>query len=215
MSRWSVVVPAKRLVAAKTRLRPLTAGPGGDHGALVLALLADTVAAALACDRVGSVVVVTDEPASAELAGDLGATAVADEPDRGLNPALQHGARRTGSTHVAALSSDLPALRPQELAAALVAAEAAPRCFVADAQGTGTTLLTAAGVPLHPRFGRGSAHAHELEGAVRLTGAWPGLRRDVDVPADLRAVLGLGAGPRTTGLVRASPLLVSRIGTAR
>ncbi|MCF6743924.1 2-phospho-L-lactate guanylyltransferase [Blastococcus sp. KM273128] len=215
MSRWSVVVPAKRLAAAKTRLRPLTAGPDGDHGALVLALLADTVAAALACARVGSVVVVTDEPASAELVRDLGATTVADEPDRGLNPALEHGARRTGSAHVAALSSDLPALRPEELAEALVAAEAAPRCFVADAQGTGTTLLTAVGVPLHPRFGRGSAAAHEAGGAVRLTGTWPGLRRDVDLPDDLRAALGLGAGPRTTGLVVASPVLANRIGTAR
>ncbi|MGY1722502.1 2-phospho-L-lactate guanylyltransferase [Blastococcus sp. SYSU DS0533] len=215
MSRWSVVVPAKRLAAAKTRLRPLTAGPGGDHGALVLALLADTVAAALACERVGSVVVVTDEPASAELVRGLGATTVPDEPDRGLNPALEHGAGRAGSTAVAALSSDLPALRPEELAEALAAAEAAPRCFVADAQGTGTTLLTAAGVPLHPRFGRGSAHVHETGGAVRLTGAWPGLRRDVDVPEDLRSALALGAGPCTRGLVLASPLLADRVGTAR
>ncbi|MGY1825093.1 2-phospho-L-lactate guanylyltransferase [Blastococcus sp. SYSU DS0541] len=215
MSTWSVVVPAKRLAAAKTRLRPLTAGPGGDHGALVLALLADTVAAALACPRVGSVVVVTDEAASAELVRDLGADVVPDEPDRGLNPALEHGAWWAGSAQVAALSSDLPALRPGELDAALAAAAAAPRCFVADAQGTGTTLLTAAGAPLRPRFGRGSAHAHEADGAVRLPGAWPGLQRDVDVPADLRAALELGAGPRTSGLVRASPVLASRVGTAR
>ncbi|MGY2002275.1 2-phospho-L-lactate guanylyltransferase [Blastococcus sp. SYSU DS1024] len=215
MSRWSVVVPAKRLAAAKTRLRPLTAVPGGDHGALVLALLADTVAAALACERVGSVVVVTDEPEAADLVRGLGARTVPDEPDRGLNPALEHGAGSAPGDAVAALSSDLPALRPVELAEALAVAEAAPRCFVADAQGTGTTLLTALGTPLHPRFGRGSAAAHEAGGAVRLTGAWPGLRRDVDVPADLRAALALGTGPRTSGLVRGSPSLASRVGTAR
>src|SRR3712207_2674336 len=43
---WSVVVPAKRLPLAKTRLTPLPAGLGGPaqaaHDRLVLALLADT-----------------------------------------------------------------------------------------------------------------------------------------------------------------------------
>jgi 2-phospho-L-lactate guanylyltransferase len=215
VSNWSVVVPAKRLAVAKTRLHPLTGAPGGDHGALVLALLADTVSAALACPAVGSVVVVTDEPVAAELVRGLGARTVTDEPDRGLNPALEHGADRAGSPAVAALSSDLPALRPAELAAALAAAEAAPRCFVADAQGTGTTLLTAVGTELRPRFGRGSAHAHRSDGAVPLTGDWPGLLRDVDTPADLRDALALGAGARTTELLRRRPTLAVRLGTAR
>ncbi|MDK3257710.1 2-phospho-L-lactate guanylyltransferase [Blastococcus capsensis] len=219
MSSWSVVVPAKRLAVAKTRLRPLTGAPGGDHGALVLALLGDTVAAALACPRVGSVVVVTDEPAAADLVQGLGARTVPDRPDRGLNPALEHGAGLAGGAAVAALSSDLPALRPDELAAALTAAEARAggrgRCFVADWQGTGTTLLTAVGTALRPRFGRGSAQEHRGDGAVPLTGAWPGLLRDVDDPADLRAALELGAGPRTTSLVRRSPTLAVTLGAAR
>ena len=85
----------------------------------------------------------------------LGAGTVADEPDGGLNAALEHGARQAAGPAVAALSSDLPALRPEELAAALAAAEAAPRCFVPDAHGTGTTLLTAVGTPLRPHFGPG------------------------------------------------------------
>jgi 2-phospho-L-lactate/phosphoenolpyruvate guanylyltransferase len=201
---WSVVVPAKRLAVAKTRLRPLTsaAGAAGPHADLVLALLADTVAAATACPVVGAVVVVTDEPAAAAVVHDLGATTVPDEPDRGLNPALEHGARSAAAPAVAALSSDLPALRPEELAAALTAAlTTAPRCFVADAAGTGTTLLTAVGTELAPRFGRGSAQAHRDSGAHRLSGHWPGLARDVDTAEDLRAALALGVGPRTRGLV--------------
>ncbi|TFV45457.1 2-phospho-L-lactate guanylyltransferase [Blastococcus sp. TF02A-35] len=215
MTSWSVVVPAKRLAVAKTRLQPLTGLPGGDHPALVLALLADTVSAALGCPAVGSVVVVTDEPAAAELVRGLGARTVPDEPDRGLNPALEHGARAAGGSAVAALSSDLPALRPPELAAALAAASAAPRCFVADAQGTGTTLLTARGTPLRPRFGRGSALAHREDGALALHGDWPGLLRDVDTPEDLRAALALGTGPRTTAAVTASPALARELRTAR
>lgn len=210
---WSVVVPAKRLAVAKTRLRPLT--EGSSHADLVLALLADTVAAALACPAVADVVVVTDEPAAAELTGALGARTVADEPDRGLNPALEHGARAAGTGAVAALSSDLPALRPAELEAALAAAGAAPRCFVADAQGTGTTLLTAVGTGLRPRFGAGSAAAHRADGAVALRGEWPGLLRDVDTADDLRAAVTLGIGPRTARVLAASPTLAVHLRAAR
>ena len=201
---WSVVVPAKRLDVAKTRLRPLTAGREDArevHRELVLALLADTVAAALACPAVGALLVVTDDVAAASVASGLGARVVADEPDRGLNAALEHGVRSAPGPAVAALSSDLPALRAEELAGALAAAAGVPRAFVADAQGTGTTLLTAVGGELRPRFGSGSAGAHLAGGAVALTGAWPGLVHDVDTEADLRAALRLGTGARTAGLV--------------
>lgn len=195
-----MVVPAKRLAVAKTRLRPVTGGDGAAHEGLVLALLADTVAAAVACPVVDSVLVVTDDPRAAAEVTRLGARTVTDEPDRGLNPALEHGARTAGGPAVAALSSDLPALRPAELLAALTAASAAPRCFVPDAHGTGTTLLTAVGTGLRPSFGAGSAAAHRTGGAVALTGDWPGLVRDVDTDADLRAALRLGTGARTSAL---------------
>jgi 2-phospho-L-lactate guanylyltransferase len=201
--QWSIVVPAKRLAVAKTRLRPLTAALGGPaHSGLVLALLADTVAAAVACPSVAEVLVVTDDPAAADAVRPLGARTLPDEPDRGLNPALEHGARNATGDAVAALSSDLPALRPAELADALRAAAGAPRSFVADAHGTGTTLLTAAGTALLPRFGTASAQAHRDGGAVPLTGDWPGLIRDVDTEEDLRAAVVLGLGPRTSSFVR-------------
>ena len=203
MPTWSVVVPAKRLAVAKTRLRPLTEALGDPaaHEALVLALLADTVSAAISGRLVAEVVVVTDDPTAAALVRRLGARTVADAPDAGLNAALEHGTAVAREPAVAALSSDLPALRPEELAAALDAASAVPRAFVADAQGTGTTLLTAVGVPLRPAFGPGSADAHRSSGAVPLSGDWPGLLRDVDTEGDLRAALALGAGGHTATLL--------------
>ena len=208
--RWSVVVPAKRLAVAKTRLRPLTGALGdAPHDELVLALLADTVAAALGCPSVAEVLVVTDDPAAVGVVRPLGARTLADEPDRGLNPALEHGAGNASGPAVAALSSDLPALRSAELAAALREAATAPRCFVPDASGTGTTLLTAVGTALRASFGAGSAQAHRDGGARCLSGEWPGLVRDVDTPDDLREALALGAGPETTAVVarlgRAAP----------
>jgi 2-phospho-L-lactate guanylyltransferase len=200
---WAVVVPAKRLALAKTRLRPVTEELGrAGHDELVLALLADTVAAAIDCPAVGSVLVVTDDPTAGGVVRDLGALVVPDEPDRGLNPALEHGFAVAGGGAVAALSSDLPALRPAELEAALRAAENEGRCFVADVHGTGTTLLTALDPPLDPRFGVASAAAHRASGAHALLGAWPGLVQDVDTGADLDAAVALGTGPWTSSFVR-------------
>jgi 2-phospho-L-lactate guanylyltransferase len=200
---WAVVVPAKRLALAKTRLRPVTEGLGrAGHDELVLALLADTVAAAMDCPAVGSVLVVTDDPEAGRVVGELGALVVPDEPDRGLNPALEHGFAVAGAGAVAALSSDLPALRPAELDAALRAATRAARCFVADVHLTGTTLLTALDAPLGPRFGVASADAHRESGAEALVGPWPGLLQDVDTGADLDAAVTLGVGPWTSSFVR-------------
>lgn len=211
MQPWSLVVPAKLLSTAKSRLSPLTSTLPGDrrsgHDLLVLDLLADTLAAALASPAVGRLLVVTDEPRAAALATGLGAGTVADEPGSGLNAALAHGAARAradGAGPVAALASDLPALQPAELTAALTAAGGHPRSLVADAAGTGTTLLAVRSGDLAPRFGPGSAAAHATGGAIPLDGDWPGLRQDVDTPADLRAARRIGVGQRTAGFLSAT-----------
>lgn len=208
MQQWSVVVPAKRLEVAKTRLAPVTATLAGDrraaHAELVLALLGDTVAAALASPAVGLVLVVTDDPQAAAVVTGLGAETVEDRPGRGLNAALEHGARTAharGAGPLAALNSDLPALRAAELSEALAEAAGRPRSFVADTAGTGTTLLAVPAGELDPHFGPGSAAAHTVAGAVALTGRWPGLRQDVDTPADLAVARQLGVGPQTTGFL--------------
>jgi 2-phospho-L-lactate/phosphoenolpyruvate guanylyltransferase len=202
---WIAVVPVKSLTGAKSRLRG--ALPGVAHERLVLGLLRDTLTAVLACPVVDELIVVTNEPRAAGLAAELGARVAPDAPDAGLNPAFAHGAALAGAVPVAALTGDLPALRPAELAAGLAAAagEAVAggggRGFVPDAPGTGTTLLTApSGAALRPRFGPGSAAAHAASGAVPLVGPWPTLRRDVDTAADLAAAAALGLGPATARL---------------
>ncbi|GAA3518474.1 2-phospho-L-lactate guanylyltransferase [Actinocatenispora rupis] len=206
---WSTVLPVKRLSAAKSRLRG--ALPGVAHHDLALAVTLDTVAAVLSCPLVDRLYLVTDEPLVTDAATRLGARVLPDRPDQGLNAAVGHGAAYAlgrGARRVAALTADLPALRPDDLAAALAAAadRAAAgdaRAYVADAEGTGTTLLAATGADLDPRFGPGSAAAHAATGAVPLGGGWPSLRRDVDTPADLATAAGLGLGPRTTVLLTA------------
>ncbi|MFI5490998.1 2-phospho-L-lactate guanylyltransferase [Actinoplanes sp. NPDC051859] len=198
---WTAVVPVKSLGTAKSRLRG--AVPAARHEELALAMVLDTVTAVAACEQVGELVVVTDDPAVAAAVAGIGARIVADVPG-GLNASLRfgadvavgHGRRR------AALAGDLPALRPAELGAVLLAAGDG-RAYVVDAAGSGTVLLTAGpGCALDPRFGPGSATAHAASGAVALAGDCPGLRQDVDTAADLRTVLGLGAGDHTCALLR-------------
>ncbi len=202
---WSVVIPVKRLHVAKTRLRGGLCGV--PHEELVLALAADTVVAARACRTVRAVLVVTDEPVVRETVSVLGAEPVGDLPDSGLNPALAFGAdqavRRYPDAGVVALGADLPALRPEELADALLGATGHPRAYVCDQERTGTVLLAARpGYRLDPRFGPGSARTHRDSGAVELVGRWPSLRRDVDTPSDLEAVVAMGVGPHTAAALR-------------
>jgi 2-phospho-L-lactate guanylyltransferase len=195
---WAIIVPVKRFAEAKTRL----ALPPQPRAALALALAIDTMTAAAHAAWVRRLLVVTDETDAADAARALGALVVADEPAAGLNPALRHGASvavRDGASAVAALSSDLPALDPADLDATLQRASAYPAAFVADAAGTGTTLLTAtAGRQLDPSFGSASRAAHLAAGGYDLSAdAGRSLRCDVDTPADLRVAVALGVGPAT------------------
>src|SRR5690349_7257049 len=189
MVRWTIIVPIKPLPAAKTRLRG--AVPDLARADLVLAMAQETVAAALAGRLVSGVLVVCDDERVAAAMAALGASCVPDGPSRGLNAAIEFGERHARGD-VAALTADLPALRPEELDEAL--AEGG-RSFVPDAEGTGTVLLI--GRPLDPHFGVGSAEAHERSGARRLDKSWPGLRRDIDTPADLASGRELGLGQHT------------------
>jgi 2-phospho-L-lactate guanylyltransferase len=234
---WTVLLPVKVLARAKSRLEGL-AGP--RRWELALAMASDTVAAVVACPEAARVVVVTSDPVAGPRLAALGAIIVpdviaapagldgndirADGSQDALNGALLHGAavaaQRWPGTGLAALTADLPALRPAELAAALRAAAAlsasggaSGTAFMPDAAGVGTTLYAAApgapaasaapgaGARFRPAFGGASRARHAMGGAVELTlDDVPGLRRDVDTPDDLRAAVALGAGFRTTAL---------------
>ncbi len=189
---WTVVLPVKSLATAKTRMEV----PGAAE--LALAFARDTVRAVQAAEHVARVVVVTSEPRLSSVL--VGVQVVAD-PGGGLISALGAGIAAAGSGPTAVLLADLPALRPADLDAALVAAADLRWALVPDADGTGTTLLTGQNpAELVPRFGPGSRAAHERAGHVALeVGA--SLRRDVDTPADLAVAVQLGVGPATAAVL--------------
>jgi len=200
---WAVVIPVKPATVGKSRL----ALPSVDRVTLARAIALDTIAAAAACPAVAQVYVVSDDGALVALAfGIPGLRFVAEGDARGIDAAVAVGAETAGERMPrAALLGDLPALRPDDLAAALTAAAAVERAAVADAEGTGTTLVTArSGIALLTSFGERSFARHLDLGCVPLDiEAASTLRRDVDTPAQLEAAAALGVGPRTAAVLAA------------
>lgn len=218
---WSLVIPVKRLSAAKSRLTPL---PAGRRAELALAFVRDCVTAALSAAEVAQVVVATADERAAESLAALGArialepregagivigngeardSAAADAAQTRLNSAICFGAavsrREFPRLRIGALTGDLPSLRTRELSAVLnLAAAIDGRSFVPDAAGIGTTLLLGGedGV-LDPRFGSDSRARHARSGAAELFGVGRSVRQDVDTLADLEAALRLGVGEHT------------------
>ena len=180
--QWTVIIPVKVLPHAKSRLAAASVDDAA-HARLVTAMRRDTADAARQAAPVARVLVVADR------GGEPTADLVQSAP--GLNQAVSEAARfatqRWPADGIAALVGDLPALRSQELAAALGDAADHPSVFVADAAGTGTTLLTARpGVALRPAFGPESAALHARQAVAQVRQGPDGrvlVRIDLRVPA--------------------------------
>lgn len=199
-----LIIAVKRLAVAKTRLAPVFSAPTRER--VVLAMLLDTIAAAAHAPELRGITVVTPDDIAAEAARQLGADVLADptpddHPDP-LNNAIVAAESVITSTpepppNIVVLQGDLPALQTQELSQAIAAARAHKRSFVTDRHGSGTAALFAFGSLLQPAFGADSAQRHRSSGAMELTGAWPGLRCDIDTPDDLQVARRLGVGAAT------------------
>ncbi|KAA9108274.1 2-phospho-L-lactate guanylyltransferase [Microbacterium rhizomatis] len=204
-ARWAVIIPVKPASLGKSRLSV----PGVDRIALARAIALDTIAAAASCDAVAQVFIVTDDGGLVALATDIpGLRFVAESETpggpRGIDAAVALGAAAAGERMPrAALLGDLPALRPADLAEALSAAASVDRGLVSDAEGTGSTLVTArAGVTWASAFGTDSFARHVALGCVPLEiGDASTLRRDVDTAEQLAAAETLGLGARTRGII--------------
>ena len=198
------LVALKRTDVAKSRL---TMVPDPLRRRLAWTMALDTLRALTA---VLPVIVISNQP---ELAARLSreqisARVLAEPVIAGMNAALRHGekaAAMAGFSSTLACVGDLPALRPDSIRAVLAAAINGGRAFVADASGTGTTMLIAADTQLEPHFQGRSAAGHRESGAVALGAAELGgpladARRDVDSEVDLYDAYFIGLGPSTAQL---------------
>jgi 2-phospho-L-lactate guanylyltransferase len=159
---------------------------------LSLAMLGDVLAA---CDAVGEVVVVTNDPAAQELASQ-----VVDDPGGGQGAAVAAALARRGPGPVLIVNADVPAVVPDDLRALLVATPLGGIALVEAGDGTTNALSLPAPQVFAPLYGPGSAqrfrdHARTL-GLEAVSVAIPNLADDVDTLDDLRR-LQLRAGRRT------------------
>ena len=230
MTGWWAVVPVKDARVGKSRLAGVLADDA--RADLVREMAAATVGALLGSSRVAGVVLVTpDVPLARRLAGpdvvvvgDPGPPPgdAAPGPHAGLDAAVLAGARHAlavaPGAPVVVVLGDLPSLTPTDVDAVLADAARWPRAHVADAAGTGTTVLTATWPwSVRPSFGPGSSARHAAAGHVLLdVPPTSGARHDVDVAADLDPSWRAGAGTvwRVDATASNSSQNASRSGTS-
>lgn len=233
-----MVVPFKGAADAKSRLSGSLDDP--ERAAIALAFLVDTVSAVRRVPAVSCVVVVSNQPG---LAADLAVgqatdrtdvrTLVVADPGGGINVAvasgLAHAREAAPEAFTAAITGDLAALRPADLAQAFALAEAAATStgaqvlntrtgsntgrssepvhaqlsFVPDREGSGTTMVAfAPGAHAPTHFGIGSAAAHTSAGYLALAvPAGSSLRLDIDDADDLERARLLGLGDATRAVL--------------
>jgi 2-phospho-L-lactate guanylyltransferase len=189
----AVVVPFR--AGGKSRL------PEEIRVDVALAMLADVLEAAIAFAPTW---LVTDDPAAALLAQDVGADVV-DDPGGGQGAAVAAALAALDGPCVV-VNADVPRVRPSDLNALAVPARSGAVGIVPARDGTTNALALPWPEAFAPLYGRSSAvrfrtHADEL-GLVWHDVGLPNLVDDVDTPADLLRV-GPGAGARTRALLEA------------
>jgi 2-phospho-L-lactate guanylyltransferase len=160
-------------------------------------MLEDVLAACRRTSALAPLLVVTADPAAAELARAGGARVVADHtPPRGMNAAVVRGldaAAAAGCGAALILTADLPLATAEDLTALVRAAPSGPGVTIApsrDGTGTNAMLVRPPGA-LRPQLGPGSLARHRAAAAAAgllvLQVERPRLGLDLDTPADLAA----------------------------
>jgi 2-phospho-L-lactate guanylyltransferase len=201
----------KELALAKARLSPVLDAAG--RRALALAMFRDVLEAALGCEAIEGVAVVSRDAEVLDEARSAGAVAM-PEPG-GLNEALDEASRKLaarGVERILVLAADVPLATPKALAAAL--GDDADVTLIPSLDG-GTNILVSEPGAIAFKFGEASAARH-LE-AARDAGLrtasldMPELSLDIDTPADLErlssALPSKHAAGRTSEVLRKLGLL--------
>lgn len=213
----TALVPVRGLAVGKQRLAPVLNAT--ERCCLVRAMLEDVLAALSHTERVAVIAVVSADAAVVKVAEAAHAIMLPDAPGGGLNPSLQAAlawvAAACPEYVTMVVAADLPTLTPALLEASVMASPA--EVVIARSLDGGTNLLwQPPPVRLAPAFGSGSCARHR-DSATRagLSVAvleHPLLARDLDVPADLAAVLPLLGGGRTLEVLRRlDPALRERV----
>jgi 2-phospho-L-lactate guanylyltransferase len=195
--RATAILPVKSFPRAKTRLAETVGKPG--RAKLMRAMLADTLAALEAAERIERIILVSAEGRAQRLALEAAKRyrtpieVVQEQQDLGHSQAATIGivrAKALGAACAVLVPGDCPLLAPRELDELVASLGECEVAVVPDRHGTGTNALVMAPADaIAPAFGEGSCERH-LERARRagMTGRraeLPSLALDLDTPDDL------------------------------
>jgi 2-phospho-L-lactate/phosphoenolpyruvate guanylyltransferase len=212
--RAAAILPVKRFETAKQRLGEALGS--GSRAALAAAMFSDVVSALERSRMLQAIIVVSSEPAVADIVAGREVILIEDVSEKGQSHAARDGLARAASLgldRAALVPSDCPLLEPAELEELFVrAAAGADVVIVPDRHDTGTNALVVdPSGPFEPQFGPGSRQRHVDQAEMRrLSFAIErplSLTIDVDTGDDLVA-LGValerfhGRAPRTRGVLR-------------
>jgi len=196
MKRW-VIVPVKRLAAAKSRLSP--ALPAPQRRLLARALLDHTLNILRGLGGIEGILVVGKDRAVRSIARKSGAIFIREGECDGLNRALTRAAGaavRLGAEAVMVLPADLPLIRKGDIKQAMRMASAPPFVVIAPDRGEQGTNLLYISPPGIIKFSFGersfekhiqSARRKKVRVSVLRTLA---LAQDIDRPEDLIILRG-------------------------
>ena len=188
------VIPVKQLHESKRRLAHLLTPD--ERAGLIGRFLDNLLLTLAATPSIDRTLVVTCDPAVAEMAARRGAEVLLETAADGLNHAAARGAAHAaaaGATAVLLLPADLPFARVEDIQSMLQPMEQRPLapllsiCPDETEDGTNALLLAPPdGFTFH--YGPGSFRAHLAEAVVRGRPAHvvpaPGLRFDLDTESD-------------------------------
>ncbi len=187
-----VGVPIKPFGVAKRRLAP--AVDAATRSLLGRAIAADTLSAVAASGALP--VVVTGDAGVASWARAAGWEVIGERPGSGLDGAAAAVVAASPRSW-AVLHADLPLVGPADLAAAW---EVDAPTVLAPSRDGGTNLFVGSR-PMRFAYGPGSFTRHFAGAPGATVVVRPGLALDLDTPADLAAVISLGAPPGLAGLL--------------
>jgi 2-phospho-L-lactate guanylyltransferase len=210
---WAVV-PIKERQRSKERLAPLLSRE--MRGALMLAMIADVLAALAATPAIAGIAVVTVDLAARRLAQGYGARIIETGARDGHTGAVMMAARLLadeGRGGMLTVPGDIPLVTAGELAALVGAHSLAPSFTIApsrDQQGSNAILCSPPDA-VALRFGEDSFSPHlraaEARGIRPTVVRLPGIALDIDTPEDLAAFALQPIPTRTRAWLAANHML--------
>jgi len=207
MSQFRALVPVKHFDQAKSRLGSVLSRE--QCALLAMNMLRDVLRALIAAEEVDGIVILSNEPALADIAEAASCVIVPETlPFGAALEAAAAGLASNGNRELLIMPADLPTLSGRDIRALHRAHRPGVTVCRASADGGTNALLLSPPDAIPFRFGPDSAARHvaaaKERGLPHQLLDLPAFAHDIDTPADLSWLLGQRIACATSAWLRAS-----------